>query len=231
MQHRHPLAALYALLLRLHPLPFRESFAQEMWTVFAAALAETAPLGWRAVALLAARELSGLLGSLAREHAKALSLSVTQAPVLTAILATFYLAIGAYYLTLDMIGALLLAPWIGLVYSLIGALPGVAVLFRRRHPALVLALALFLALTLTAPALNLGPRKAFLRAAASIRADMTLAAVDQQLVAFERHPSTSGTLGPASRVVYYHHFGPGDSDSVVVQFAGDLVVSRQLLPD
>jgi hypothetical protein len=230
-QPHHLLAALYWLLLRLHPAPFRATFGEEMRAVFAARLAEAAALGHGAIAALAARELAGLVASLAREHSQACAHSAARAPVLTAILATFYLAVGAFYLTLDIAGVLLLAPWLGLVYSLIGAAPGVAVLCRQRHSAVALTLALFLALALTAPALNLGPRKAFLRAATGIRPAMTIAAVDRRMAAFARRPDAAGTLGQVGRVVYSHAFGPGDSDAVVVQFAGDKVISRQVLPD
>jgi hypothetical protein len=155
----------------------------------------------------------------------------SRSTVLVAIMAAFYLGFSAFYLLLDVEVGISLIPWAALAFALLGAMPGVGVLLRWRHPAVALALGLFLALALALPWLDLGPRKVFLRAARSISPAMTLAEVDARLARFERRPGPVGSLDATDTVVYRHAFGPGDSDSVAVQFADERVVGSQLLLD
>jgi hypothetical protein len=62
------LLALYTLLLRLYPRPFRQDFAAEMHTVFGDALGSARREGLWAVFRLCGRELRQLPRALAREH-------------------------------------------------------------------------------------------------------------------------------------------------------------------
>jgi hypothetical protein len=159
---------------------------------------------------------------------------VTLAPrswALTAILAPFYVGFSAFYIVLDVEAGVSLIWWLALAFALLGALPGAGVLLRRRDPAVALVLILFLALACALPWLNLGPRKAFLRAARGVQVAMTRAEVEARLAPFERYLGEGAAPGSADTVVFRHTFGPGDSDAVVVQFAGERVVGSQLLLD
>ena len=60
---------------------------------------------------------------------------------------------------------------------------------------------------------------------------MALAEVDRRLAAFERSPSTRGTLNTDGSAAYRSRFGPGDVDVVVVTFDDGRVSASQVLPD
>jgi hypothetical protein len=151
--------------------------------------------------------------------------------LLTAVLLSFYAFLLVLYLALDWSVALSLTPWFGLVFGLLGIIPGAVGLAAQRSPAVALACGLFIAVVLAAPWIDLGPRKPFLRAAAGIQSRMSLAEVDRRMAAFERSPQAAGTLGDGDSVVYHNRFGAGDVDSVQVTFESGAVRESRVLLD
>ncbi|MFO7168551.1 MAG: hypothetical protein DIU80_011070 [Chloroflexota bacterium] len=151
--------------------------------------------------------------------------------LVTVVLLVFYAALAIYYVFIDYSFAISLHPWFGLVYAALGALPGLLIVVRRRPRAPIVALALFVALILAMPWLDIGERKTFLRAAYEIRPGMTLAEVDQRLARYERFPSTPGSLDDDIMAVYSHKTDAGDSDAVVVMFVEGQVVDTDVLVD
>jgi hypothetical protein len=124
--------------------------------------------------------------------------------------------LGGLYLALDAAMGISLIPWYGMIYAVLGLLPGLPLIIRYRRLSITLVSAVFIGLIIAAPALDTSARKPFLRAAPAITPGMTLTEVDQRIQGVVRTPATPGTSGSNGVVVYRYTFGAGDTDALIV---------------
>ncbi len=101
----------YALLMRLYPRRFRETFAEEMIEVFQMALSEAAAKGWGSVAIVFMRELLDLPTSIIREHLSEQSLSLQEETVINNRIAFYRLCMIASLVGILIYVLLVVAPF------------------------------------------------------------------------------------------------------------------------
>lgn len=105
------LGRVYAWLIRFYPRRFRETFAEEMITVFQMTLSEAAARGWGSILIVFVRELLDLPLSVIREHLRESRLSLQEEAGIDNRVAFYRFCMIASLISISIYVLLVIAPF------------------------------------------------------------------------------------------------------------------------
>ncbi len=136
------------------------------------------------------------------------------------------------YLLFDKLAAISLYPRAVALFSALGLLGSLPLLYGHRRATQIALPALLLATLFAVQFVNWDSCKPFLRALNRVEQGMTVAQVDALMTGFMRTPTQPDTLANDATLAYRHtDAGWGDSDIGLITFVNGRVVARQFLPD